>query len=94
MFLREGDVNTRFFHLQACHRGHKNHIDVIMHDGLVLVEEAQKADAVFAHFDTILGTYPDRVVRLHLNLLVLPVVNTVILNRSFLRMKYGPSSAA
>ena len=32
-FLREGDANTRFFHLQACHRSRKNIIPAILHDG-------------------------------------------------------------
>ena len=26
MFLAEGDANTRFFHLQACHCSQKNHL--------------------------------------------------------------------
>jgi hypothetical protein len=34
-YLREGDANTRFFHLQACHRGRKSFIDRIVHQGTV-----------------------------------------------------------
>jgi hypothetical protein len=35
-FLREGDVNTEFFHLQVCHRGHKNFIDRLQHQGAIV----------------------------------------------------------
>lgn len=34
LFLAEGDANTRFFHLQACHRSRKNYIDVLRHDNM------------------------------------------------------------
>jgi hypothetical protein len=34
LFLKEGDVNTGFFHLQACHRGRKNFIEQRQHQGL------------------------------------------------------------
>jgi hypothetical protein len=44
--LREGDASTQFFHLQACHRGRQNRIDLLRHNDFVLVDETQKVDAI------------------------------------------------
>lgn len=38
-FLDEGDANTRFFHLQVCHRNRKNRIPTIQHEGQTFTEE-------------------------------------------------------
>lgn len=54
-YLAEGDANTKFFHLQACHRSRKNHIDKIKVDNSFLVEDGEMADAVYEHFNQILG---------------------------------------
>lgn len=32
-FLAEGDANTKFFHLQECHRGQKNRIESLWVEG-------------------------------------------------------------
>ena len=37
-FLAEGDANTKFFHLQACHRSRKNFISKICVNDLGLLE--------------------------------------------------------
>ena len=50
MFLAEGDANTRFFHLQACHRSRKNHITSLRVQGNDLVLNEQMADAVYDHY--------------------------------------------
>jgi hypothetical protein len=46
-FLAEGDANNRSFHLQACHRGHKNYIDQLSRAGTILVNEYDKAQTIF-----------------------------------------------
>jgi hypothetical protein len=56
MLLREGDANTKFFHLQACHRGCKNIIPQLSHHGIVLRSNDDKAHAFFEFFDQLLGT--------------------------------------
>jgi hypothetical protein len=33
--LEEGDANTKFFHLQACHRGCKNFIEQLEHNAIL-----------------------------------------------------------
>jgi hypothetical protein len=55
MFLGEGDTNTKFFHLQACHQSQKNMIAQLMHHGVAIVDEELKPQTVFSHFDKILG---------------------------------------
>ena len=40
-FLAEGDANTKFFHLQACHRSRKNHINSLrVHGPCLEVQES------------------------------------------------------
>lgn len=43
LFLAEGDANTKFFHLQACHRGRKNRIESLWVEGSELVREDHMA---------------------------------------------------
>ena len=56
MFLAEGDANTRFFHLQACHRSRKNHITSLRVQGNDLVLNGQMVDVVYDHYNGLLGT--------------------------------------
>jgi hypothetical protein len=56
IFLREGDANTKFFHLQACHRNRKNLIPPIQHEGSWLSADRDKSEAIFGYFNSILGT--------------------------------------
>ncbi|XP_066347979.1 uncharacterized protein [Miscanthus floridulus] len=56
MFLAEGDANTRFFHLQACHRSRKNHIASLTVQGNDLVLSEQMADALYEHYSALLST--------------------------------------
>jgi hypothetical protein len=56
MFLKDGDANTRFFHLQACHRNRKNMITHLMHNGVPIVDENLKAEVIVNHFDQIMGS--------------------------------------
>lgn len=55
-YLAEGDANTRFFHLQACHRNRKSAVGNILVDDMVLINDEEKANALFMHFDGLLGT--------------------------------------
>jgi hypothetical protein len=82
-FLSDGDANTIFFHLQASHRGHKNHIDQLSHQGVVIVEEQLKAHAVFQHFDVILGTPEDWLFSLDFSRLGIPTVDLSSLDPCF-----------
>jgi len=54
-FLGEGDANTRFFHLQACHRNRKNTITALQQDGQWITAEDAKADLIYDYYSDILG---------------------------------------
>lgn len=54
-FLEEGDANTKFFHLQACHRNRKNTIPTIMHEGSSLSSDRAKFEAIYEYFNNIFG---------------------------------------
>jgi hypothetical protein len=54
-FLEEGDANTRYFHLQACHRNRKNQIPTLQHDGLFFSADEAKANLFFDYYNGILG---------------------------------------
>jgi hypothetical protein len=53
--LAEGDANTKFFHLQACHRKRKNAVTSLRVEGTELVQNEEMASALFSHFDNLLG---------------------------------------
>lgn len=72
MFLKEGDANTRFFHLQACHRGRRNRIDSLWIDGAEVVSEPQLANAFYDHYNELLGSPFSRTRRFNLAAIGLP----------------------
>jgi hypothetical protein len=82
-FLTKGDANTRFFHLQACHRGRKNWIKKLQHEGSWFVDEEAKSQLIFDHFNSILGDYEQRNHRLDFNFLGLPTENLSAIDHCF-----------
>lgn len=54
-FLEEGDANTKFFHLQACHRSRKNSIPPFSHHGAWISADHDKANAIYDYYNGILG---------------------------------------
>lgn len=71
-FLAEGDANTKFFHLQACHRNRKSTVGNILVDDMVLIQDEDKAGAFFKHFDDLLGTCDHNTLKLDFDQLDLP----------------------
>jgi len=69
-YLADGDANTKFFHLQACHRSRKNHINKLHIDEVVLFRDEEMADVTFNHFNAIFGSGGDQ-----LNLINFEVLN-------------------
>jgi hypothetical protein len=65
-FLEEGDANTKYFHLQACHRNRKNLIPSIQHEGQYFSAEEAKQELVYNYYNAILGTPFARSHALHL----------------------------
>jgi hypothetical protein len=74
-FLKEGGMNTKFFHLQACNRGRKSFIDRLHHKGETVVHELDKALIVFYHVDAILGSSVKRSCALDLGMLNMPLID-------------------
>jgi hypothetical protein len=72
MFLKDGDANIRFFHLQACHRNRKNMITHLMHNGVPIVDENLKAEVIVNHFDQIMGSVVQRSDGVNLDCIGLP----------------------
>jgi hypothetical protein len=72
LFLGEGDANTKFFHLQACHRARKNRIDSLWVDGSEVVSDTAMAQALYDHYNSILGTSFGRTRRVNLTAIGLP----------------------
>ena len=66
-FLEEGDANTNFFHLQACHRNRKNHVPSILHEGQWFSAKEAKKEVIYNNFKYILGTAFQRLHSLHLD---------------------------
>lgn len=71
-FLAEGDANTRFFQIQACHRRRKNYIHTIKHNDNTLVTESDKRAVVDDYYESIMSTHRPRSARLNLDFLGLP----------------------
>ena len=82
-FLAEGDANTRFFHLQACHRGRKNRIDSLNVLGEEVSSEDGMAQAAYDHFNSVLGEAFARTRRLNLEALGLPSLGIDVLENVF-----------
>lgn len=72
LFLGEGDANTKFFHLQACHRARKNRFDSMWVDGSEVVSDTAMAQALYDHYNSILGTSFGRTRRVNLTAIGLP----------------------
>ena len=82
-FLADGDANTRFFHLQACHRSRKGHISKLKSDEAVLFKDDEMADAIFKHFEMMLGTRGDQLNLINFDELGFPSINGSLLDHYF-----------
>lgn len=90
-FLGEGDANTKFFHLQACHRRRKNFIPTVQHDGAGFSAEAAKQDVIYNYFNGILGVPFQREHTLNLQSL-LPQIDLAGIDSCFSEEEVGPRS--
>lgn len=67
LFLADGDANTRFYQLQACHRSQASRIESIQVNGLGVFTDVAMADALYEHFNGILVCHFERSRRFDLN---------------------------
>ena len=75
LFLAEGDANTRFYHLQACHRRRRGRIDSLRLQGGQVVSDESLAQSVFDHYNQLLGTNYERTRRVDLHAIGLPALD-------------------
>jgi hypothetical protein len=59
-WLSEGDACTKFFHLHTNHRKRKNYIAHLQVDGVLVSNQDDKAKAVDAFYEKLLGSCPKR----------------------------------
>ncbi|CAL5070105.1 unnamed protein product [Urochloa decumbens] len=73
-YLKDGDANTKLFHLQSSHRTRKKHIIRLQDDSGIAFSRTEKEEMLFRHFSSILGTSAHRTAELDFAALgVLPV---------------------
>lgn len=72
LWLSEGDAPTKFLHIQASSCCWKNFIHFIEYDRRTLVDEHNRAEAIFGFFDDLMGSPPTRGNSIILDLLHLP----------------------
>lgn len=72
LFLAEGDANTKFFHLMACHRKRSNYIHSLCVEGTEVVRYEAMAQALFQYYDHVLSSNFVRSRRIDLSLIGLP----------------------
>ena len=53
--LKEGDANTKFFHLRVNARRRKNHIHRLKHNNGWITGHSEKEEIIFEHFSSALG---------------------------------------
>lgn len=56
IFLKDGDANTRLFHLQASHRMKKKVISKLQYEGGIAVTQQEKEHVLYSYFKNIMGT--------------------------------------
>jgi len=81
--LKEGDANTRYFHLRANGRRRKNFIQCLCIGHGWAISHQEKQDTIHAHFSTIMATPPDRSKDLNWDRLDFPAVNLASLDDPF-----------
>ncbi|WVZ69147.1 LOW QUALITY PROTEIN: hypothetical protein U9M48_017983 [Paspalum notatum var. saurae] len=55
LFLETGDANMKFFHLQACHKSRKSFIPELRVDGSQVLDPDRMAEALYNHYNIVLG---------------------------------------
>jgi hypothetical protein len=51
-FLKEGDANTKYSHLQACHRNRKNYIPTFQYEGREISSDKDKSAVILTIITT------------------------------------------
>ena len=70
--LKEGDANTRYFHLRVNHRRRKNFIHRLKHNGGWVTEHKLKENIIHCHFKNITKKGPARKTDINWDILPIP----------------------
>ena len=81
--LKEGDANTRFFHLRVNHRRRKNFIHSLQTDTITATAHEDKASAIHNHFSNLLGNKENRGGTLNWDVLDMPMQQNEGLDNPF-----------
>jgi hypothetical protein len=82
-WLREGDANTKLFHLHSCHWKRKNFIAKLVSDDQVYTKHEEKAHLVDLYYEEVLGTSANREHTINLNELGVPMFDLSDLDSPF-----------
>ena len=85
--IKLSDANTKNFHLRANARRQKNFITSIQHNDRVLTNHQEKADAIFDHCSSLLGTSTARTAALRWDFLDLPTHDLLHLDAPITEME-------
>jgi hypothetical protein len=61
--IKEGDANTKYFHLRVNARRRKNHIHRIKHNGGWVTDHSRKEEILHSHFSSSMGVGQTRKLR-------------------------------
>jgi hypothetical protein len=87
--LREGDANTKNFHLHARHRKRKNFIAKLTTEDHIYTKHEDKAALVDLFFDNLLATSTDRETSINLSELGIPTSNLSDLDMPFCQRSFN-----
>jgi hypothetical protein len=82
-WLREGDANTKLFHLHSHHHKRKKFIAKLVSEDQVYTKHEDKAQLVDLYYEEVLGTSTNRVHTINLNELDVPMFNLSELDSPF-----------
>lgn len=83
LFLAEGDANTKFYHLQACHRSRQNKTQSLQVQGTQVVSDHGMADALYNYYNGVLGTNFEHSRRIDLHAIGVPSADLAALEHFF-----------
>ncbi|KAF8674304.1 hypothetical protein HU200_048128 [Digitaria exilis] len=83
IFLKDGDANTKLFHLQCSHRARKKHIAVLEWEGVTAINQHEKADILYRYFSEAIDPTTDRPMRINLAAIGVPPTDLSHLDAPF-----------
>jgi hypothetical protein len=75
LWLKEGDCDSKFFHIKASARRRKSFIPSITVGDVTTVDQEMKKQAIWQHFNNLIGTYQPNINSINLAALQFPEIN-------------------